>query len=308
MSEKALKQLVGALAIVVVLWGAATLVSRAGGDSISAGGEVEAFFAAIEPASVTAIRIERPADTIALVAEGGTWRVNGFRADSGSVARLFEVLTTASVADLAATNPSNHERMGVSADSARTLELSVGGAERTLLFGKEGPRVATIYARLPEQDDVYLVEGGFWSHLNRQLDDWRNRRMLAIDTAQVRRIAVDRDGDRFTLVRADTAWTFEDGAAARDQQVQSILGELGGGLVASRFVPDSDTLSARPASGSTVAYSGSGDVLAEVTVGAGLGPEGSGDRWGMVAGDSVRYRLPAFRVNLIVPTRASLQP
>jgi hypothetical protein len=78
--------------------------------------------------------------------------------------------------------------------------------------------------------------------------------------------------------------------------------------VASRFVPDSDSLSTRAPGGSTVAYSATGDVLAEVTVGAGLGAEGSGDRWGMVAGDSVRYRLPGFRVNLIVPTRESLQP
>jgi hypothetical protein len=292
----------------LVLWGVATLVSRAGGDSMSAGGDVGAFFVAADPASVTAVRIGRPADAIALVAVDGRWRVNGFSADSGSVARLFETLGTASVASLAATNPSNHERMGVSPDSARTLELTVGGATRSLLFGKEGPRVATIYARLPDDDDVYLVEAGLWSHLNRQLDDWRNRRMLTIDTSQVRRIAVDRDGDRFTLVRADTAWTFEDGSGARAQQVQSILGELGGSLVASRFVPDSDSLAARPPGGTTVAYSATGDVLAEVTVGAGLGAEGSGDRWGMVAGDSVRYRLPGFRVNLIVPTRESLQP
>jgi hypothetical protein len=308
MSEKALKQLVGALAVVIALWGTVTLVSRVGDDAAFVGSDVGSFFEGIDAASVTSLRIQRPTDTITLLAQGGTWRVNGFVADSGSVARFFQVLGDASVGGLAATNPANHERMGVATDSARTLEVTVGGVTRALLFGKEGPRVATIYARMPGQDDVYLVQGGLWSHLNRQLDDWRNRNMLAIDTSRVSRIVVNRDGDRFTLVRADTVWTFEDGTAARATQVRSILGELGGGLVASRFVPDSDTLSARPASGSTTAYSAEGDVLAEVTVGAGLGPEGAGDRWGMVAGDSVRYRLPGFRVNLIVPTRASLQP
>jgi hypothetical protein len=293
---------------VIALWGVATLVSRAGDDSIGVGQDVALFFDGIDAASVTEARIERPADTIALVVRDGVWHVNGFRADSGSVARLIETLGGADVAALTATNPANHERMGVSSDSVRVLELTVGGATRTLLFGNEGPRVATIYARLPDQDDVYLIEAGLWGHLTRQLDDWRNRRLLAIDTSLVRRVAVDRDGDRFTLVRGDTAWAFEGGGSARAQQVQGILGELGGGLVASRLVPDGDTLAARPASGSTVAYSASGDVLAEVTVGAGLGPEGTGDRWAMVAGDSVRYRLPGFRVNAIVPTRASLQP
>jgi hypothetical protein len=308
MSETRLKQLVGALAVVVVLWLVASVVSRAGDGAIGAGQDVAAFFDGLDAASVNSVRIERPGDTIELVAEGGAWRVNGLRSDSGSVVRFFETLTGAAVGDLAATNPANHERMGVSADSARTLELIVGESTRTLLFGKEGPRVATIYARLPDQDDVYVVEGGLWAHLTRQLDDWRNRRMLAIDTSRVARIAVNRDGDAFTLIRADTAWTFEDGSAARPSQVRSVLGELGGGLVASRFVPDSDTLSTRPAGGSTVAYSATGEVLAEVTVGRGLGEEGAGDRWGMVGGDSVRYRLPGFRVNLIVPTLESVRP
>jgi hypothetical protein len=40
-----------------------------------------------------------------------------------------------------------------------------------------------------------------------------------------------------------------------------------------------------------------------VTVGS-----GSGDRWATAAGDSVRYRLPPFRVDLIVPRVETLRP
>jgi hypothetical protein len=306
-SERTLKRLVGALAAVVVLWGVATLVSRAGDDRAGVGEEIAAFFEGVDSSSVTGARIERPRDTIALELEGGVWRVNGFASDSGSIARFLATLADAEVTEMVATNPANHERMGVSADSARALVLEVGGATRRLLFGKEGPRVATIYARAPDRDEVYLVSGGLWSHLNRQLDDWRNRRLLAIDTARVRRISVDRDGDRFTLVRADTIWTFEDGSPVRAAQVRSLLNELGGGLIASRFVGDSESLAARPPGGSTIAYAETGEVLAEVTVSA-RDEEGTNDRWGMVAGDSVRYRLPGFRVDMIVPTRASLAP
>ncbi len=303
MSEKALKQLVGALVVVVALWGIATLVSRAGDGSIGATGELAAFFDGVDASSVGSVRILRPTDTIALSAEGGAWRVNGFRADSGSIARFFETLSGAEVGDLVATNPANHDRMGVSTDSAKTLEMRVGGSARTLLFGKEGPRASTIYARRSGADEVYLVEAGLWNHLQRQLGDWRNRRMLAIDTGRVARVTVERETDRFTLVRADTTWTFEDGGAARTPQVESLLRELGGGLVASRFVPDGDSLAALPQGGRTVAYSADGAVLAEVTVGS-----GTGDRWGMVVGDSVRYRLPAFRVDAVVPTLESLRP
>jgi hypothetical protein len=303
MSDRALKQLVGALAVVVVLWVVATLLSRAGDGSIDAGGDLAQFFDGVDATSVTSVRIIRPQDTIRLSMDGATWRVNGFRADSGSVARFFQTLEDAEMGGLSATNPANHERMGVSADSARTLELAVAGSTRSLLFGDEGPRPATIYAREPGSNEVYLVEGALWNHLQRQLDDWRNRRMLAIDTSRIASIAVERDEDAFTLVRADTVWTFADGSAARASQVSSLLGELSGGLVASRFVPDGDSLAALPQGGSTVALSAEGDVLAEVRVGS-----GTGDRWGMVAGDSVRYRLPSFRVNAIVPTLESMRP
>ncbi|HUF76626.1 MAG TPA: DUF4340 domain-containing protein, partial [Longimicrobiales bacterium] len=158
-------------------------------------------------------------------------------------------------------------------------------------------------AREPGSDQVYLVEGALWNHLQRQLDDWRNRKMLAIDTSRVVRIAVERSDDAFTLVREDSVWTFADGGAVDEPQVRSILGELAGGLVASRFVADDDSLAALPSGGSTVAFSEEGDVLAEVTIG-----EGTAERWAMVAGDSVRYRLPSFRVDLIVPTLESVRP
>jgi hypothetical protein len=302
MSERALKQLVGALAVVVVLWLAATLVSRAGDGSIGPSGDLAAFFDGVSADAVSEVRILRPADTIVLSRAADAWSVNGFRADSGSVARFFQTLEGAEPGNLMATNPANHDRMGVSADSARTLELELGSQTRSLLFGGNGPRPSTIYARQPGADQVYLVEGALSSHLQRQLDDWRNRRMLAIDTGTVARIAVQRGDDAYTLVRGDSVWTFADGGAARESQVRSVLNELAG-LVASRFVADDDSLAARPPGGSAVAFSEQGDVLAEVTVG-----DGTGERWAMVAGDSVRYRLPAFRVDLIVPTLESVRP
>jgi len=303
MSEKALKQLVGALAVVAALWALVTFFSRSGDGSIGPGSELAGYFEGVDATSVTAASILRSADTIRLDREGEAWRVNGFRADSGSVARFFQTLEVSSVGDLAATNPANHDRMGVSADSARTLELEVGGSVRTLLFGHQGPSPGTIYARQEGADEVYLVQGALWNHLQRQLDDWRNRRMLALDTTRIARIDVTRDGASFTLVRADTTWTFADGSATRASQVENLLRELGGGLVASRFVTDDDSLATLPTGGSTVALSEAGDVLGEVTVGS-----GSGDTWGRVAGDSIRYRLPSFRVSSITPTLESVRP
>jgi len=301
MSQKTLTRLLAALGIVVVLWAGATLLSRRGGSSAPTG-EIAAFFEGVDSSTVTGVTIANNGDTTELEPQGDTWEVNGFQADSGTVARFFQAIRDTKVGSLAASNPANHARMGVSADSAGSLALEVGGSERTLLLGKAGPRASTVYARLPDEDDVYLLDSSLRSSLTRGLDDWRNRRMLAIDTSKVSRIEVQRGDDDFTLVRGDSAWTFEDGAATDSVKVQGILGQLGGGLVASRFVPDDDPLAALPPGGSTTAYSATGDVLAKVTIGG-----GDGDRWAMAQGDSVRYRLASFRIDLITPTEESVE-
>lgn len=302
MSERALKRLVGALAVVFGLWVLAYLVTR-GGGSIDAPSDVGEAFDGVDETSVTAVRFIHPSDTVELRRVGDGWRVNGFRADSGSVARFFEAAAGAEANDLVATNPANHERMGVAGDSVNTVQIEIGGETRTVLVGNTGPRVATAYARMPDEDDVYLLEGGLRAHVVRPLDDWRNRRMVSIDTSRVSRISVQRNDDRYTVVRGDSAWTFEDGSAASARGVENLLQQLGGALVAAGFAADSDSISALPESGSTTAYSEGGDVLAEVTVGS-----GSGELWAMAAGDSVRYRIATFRADLIAPPLARMQP
>jgi len=301
-SESTLKKLVGALAVVALLWVVALLLTR-GGGSLDVPSDLAATFEGVTDATTDGVRFIGPDDTIELTRDGDAWRVNGFQADSGNVARFFSSVAEAQVGDLIATNPANHERMGVAGDSVRTLEIDTGGETRRLLVGGEGPRFSTAYVRLPDQDEVYLLEGGLRPHLIRRLDDWRNRKMLAIDTSRVARLDVSRAGDSFTLVRGDSAWTFEGGGPTVARQVTNVLEQLAGSLVASGFVPEGDSIAALPQDGATVAYSEAGDVLARVTFGS-----GSGERWAMAAGDSIRYRIASFRANLISPTRELVTP
>lgn len=304
MSERTLKRLLGALGAAAALWLVIFFVSNRAADSEP---EIESaiatFFDGASDTTLSAVRLSSQAGAVELRRVAGSWMVNGFRSDSGSIARFFQTLGNSRVASLAASNPTNHARMGVAADTAARVELEGQGASRTLLIGVDGPRSATVYARLPDEDAVYLLDSGIRSFVFRQLDDWRNRRMVRIDTAQVRRIAVTRDRDSFELVRGDSAWTFANGTPADANQVRGLMNELAQGVVASRFVADTDSIGMLPQAGRTVVYDATGQELTAVTVGG-----GTGDRWGMVAGDSVRYRLPPFRVDLVVPTLESVRP
>jgi len=95
----AVVHLAGALAVVAVLWIAATLVTRAGDGSIEGGADLAAFFEGVDAASVDEARILRPADSIRLMRQGDAWQVNGFRADSGAVARFFRPGYQANIVD-----------------------------------------------------------------------------------------------------------------------------------------------------------------------------------------------------------------
>jgi hypothetical protein len=301
MSDRTLKQLVGALVIAVVLWGVTTLVAGSGGGSIGPTGDIVGFFDGMNAPAIDVVRMTGPAGEVELRRTDARWRANGFDASQSTIDRFFEALAEAEIGDLAATNPANHERMGVSQDSAVTFEVEMGGETRALLIGDQGPRFRTVYGRLPGEDEVYLIEGDVRVHARRELDDWRDTEIVSVDTAQVARVEIERDGEAYTLVRGDSVWTLEDGEEIDQIQARNVLIELAS-MIAAGFLTEADSLYAMPQAGSNVAYSEAGEVLAEVTIGS-----GDGERWARATVDSITYRLSSFRVGRIAPTREALE-
>lgn len=301
MSDRHLKALVGALVLAVGAWLVTNLLS--GGDgAIGASGEVLNVFEGVTPESIEAVRLAGPSGGVTLTRADDGWSADGFDADSATVQRLLASLAEAEVGDLVAANPANHRRMGVSADSAITLEMDAGGRTRSILVGDQGPRFETSYVRMPDEDEVYLLEGDLRVHVRRPLDDWRNRNIVRVDTSLVARIEVERDDDAYTVVRGDSLWTFEDGSEADQGQVRNILAELRS-VLAAGFLTEGDSLFGLPEAASAVAYAEDGSVLAEVTIGA-----GEGERWARTPADSVVYRISAFRAGRLVPTVEDVRP
>lgn len=300
MSERTLKGLVGALAVALGLWVVATFVSG-GSASIAAPGDVAGFFEGADADAVQAVRIVTPDETMALERVDGRWSISGFPADSAAVTRLLDGIAQASIGELVAANPDNHQRMGVSSDSTTTLEIDVAGDVRELHVGDTGPRFGTAFARRPGDDEVYLLEGDLRAQLGRDLDQWRDRTMVAIDSSAVTRIEVQRQGDAYTLVRGDSVWAFESGDEVAAPAVDGVLAELAR-LVATGFVADSDSIASLEVASTTRAYDVAGALLAEITIG-----EGDTDRWARTASDDYLYRVSAFRADRVAPTRERLE-
>jgi hypothetical protein len=299
-SDRTLKILILALVVVAALWGLASLLGGpSSGGGAEGSGEMAELLEGVSGETVSRVRFMGPDDTITLRRESPEWRVNGFRADSATLARFWDELEEASVGDLMAANPENHARMGVSADSARVLEMELEGQTRTLLVGNQGPRFGTAFVRLPDADEVFLLRGNIRPSLTRSLDDWRNKRMAAVDTARVQTIRVQRQEESYTLIRTDTVWSLADGGEEADAPtVRTLLGQLAR-LQATGFQEPQDTLPDRAVS--LTALDAPGDTLLHLELGG-----GEGERWARVTGDSILYRFPSWRVSQVAPPRADL--
>ena len=80
-----------------------------------------------------------------------------------------------------------------------------------------------------------------------------------------------------------------------------MLSELSS-LVATGFVAEGDSIAELAEAATTRALSSSGEVLAEITIGA-----GSVDRWARTASDEYLYRVSSFRADRVAPPLASVR-
>ncbi|HEY8483975.1 MAG TPA: DUF4340 domain-containing protein [Longimicrobiales bacterium] len=297
MSRKTLQILLGVVGALLVVYGVTVAVGPRTGSPARADALASAI-ESIDPKRVTAIRFYGPGDTVELRRGDRGWLANGYPADSGLVAMLWEALEEARVGQLVARNPANHGRLGVAEDSARVAEFDRGSGEPVrLLVGREGPSYPSVYVRLPGRDEVYLLHADLAPAARRSLTQWRDRTIVRVDTARVNRIEVEREGGRYVLARENGRWTL-DGSAADSLAVSNLLRELAL-LVASDFAPDTARLPERKVR-TVTALGAAGDTLARLTFG-----EGDARGWWVrVAGTETLYQIPAWQADRLAPERA----
>ncbi len=289
MSEKALKNAIYFLAVVTALYLLTTLLGRGGGGAdVDDSALAEAL--EVDRTQASAVVIEGPDMAIRLERSDGGWTVNGFPADSTAVDRFWRGVEGTRVASVAATNPDNHERLGITEDSAWTVTFD---DDATVLLGKSGSQFGTSYARLPGEDVVHLVRGDLRSAATRSLVDWRNKRVLAVDTASVARVEVTRDGSTRVFERGDSTWTAA-GEDVDQTTIRNLLQELAA-FQATGFAPDSVTIG-DPPDRSVVAFDASGNQVGTLFL-----DEGEGNLRASSSQSPYVFEVPSWRADRIAP-------
>ena len=290
MSEKTLRMALYSLVAVTALYAGVTLMRGGGNGSVAADSALAEALAEMAGESHTRYDITGPRDTLRLERDVDGWTVNGFAADSGAVSRFLRAVKDVEIASVAAANPANHGRLGVTADSAWSLGTGDG---RAVLLGKTGNRFRTAYARLPDQDLVSLIEGDLRSAAARSLVDWRDKMILRLDTALVASIAITRDGETAVYARQDSSWTL-DGDEADATTVRNVLQELAN-MRASGFAPEDVSMPDEPER-TVVAVDTDGTELASLEL-----AEGDGNFRVTSADSPYVFEVPTFRANRVAP-------
>ena len=299
MSERTLKQIFGALGILVILWLGSVLLSGRRGGGPASGGGVASLLEGLDETTVDAVRIVGPNQTMALQRSGGVWTVNGNLADSVTVTRFWNALEGAEVGGVVANNPSNHERMGLSADSAWTVDFTLAdGGMASVLVGKTGPIFPSGYVRLPDQDAVVVVSGDFRPTVILSITQWRDKTILRVDTAAVVRVVLETDEGIHVAERSDTTWSV-DGEPANANTMRSVLDELAN-LVALGFVEDGEALEENPRR--VIALGAEADTLGIVVV-----TGGAATRHARTPGSATVFEIPIFRADRITPAIEALR-
>jgi len=244
MSDRLLKILVGALAVLLLAWVVARFVAARGGAPEPAGFEL----AAAAELELDSVLIEAADETVRLRAGDG-WTVNGHEAIAEAGASLKRGLEEARVGGLVSRNPENHERLGVTETTGRRLTIYAGGtAQLSLIIGERARVFDQAYVRRVGDDEVYTLQGTLIGLARRGVDDWRKKEILAASREDIQRVEFTYPDESFSLVRDSVAWHLEpSGPAAQSGVVSSLLGQLAG-LRAIGFAADSiaDTLSWDP--------------------------------------------------------------
>ncbi len=299
MSEQTLKRVLGALGVVVVLWLASVLLSGRGGGRVAPDGGIASLFEGLNGTTVVAVQIVGPSQTVSLQRSDGGWIVNGNPADSLAVARLWSAFSGAEVGGVVATNSANHERMGLSADSAWTMDFTLAdGGMASIVVGKPGPSFPSVFVRLPDQDEVVVVTGDFRPIVVQSVALWRDKTILRLDTASVVRVVLVTDVGMHIAERADTSWSV-DGEPANVGTIRSLLGELAG-LNAQGFVVDGEALEEDPTR--VIALGTSGDTLGIVVITA-----ASGTNHARTPGRATVFEISSSAASRLTPAIESLR-
>ncbi|MBI3825343.1 MAG: DUF4340 domain-containing protein [Candidatus Rokubacteria bacterium] len=186
----------------------------------------------VENKDVTALRMKRPADTVALKREGDDWRLLepvAARADRAKVEEAITALaTTRSDREIEAA-PRALADFGLDKPSAEVTVTLKDGKTLGLVLGARTPTGAWVYAREAGKAPVFTTSDSVQRLVTAPVADFRDKTILAFDGASVSGLDVTVGGETLALEHGATAWSITRPLArpADGDSISDFLSKLG---------------------------------------------------------------------------------
>lgn len=177
----------------------------------------------LDPSRLAAIELVDRDGTVRIERDGGRWilpGLDGYTAREDRVTELVRGLQTLRIGEPSTKNPERHARVGLVAPDAggeaaalvRVLDPDGAAICELLLGDVDRSRSAdALFVRRPGEDQCWLAEG----RVRRETSaaSWYDTSVIALDTSEVRRAAIDFEGrpeSGYAIERADrTQFGFE---------------------------------------------------------------------------------------------------
>ena len=149
-----------------------------------------------------------------LVRIGDTWRVGTHDAFPFKLGLFWLRVSDIDGAQLIATNPASHERMGVANDQGTTVSFFVGQIKQDqFLVGKWAPEVGLCYLRRSGKDEVYGIPCPERAPFifDPDPDGWRDPLVALIPREEVESLTFAYPDEEFVLKLIDGRWVVANG-------------------------------------------------------------------------------------------------
>jgi hypothetical protein len=174
--------------------------------------QLEGSLLRVKQDEITAVEISPfQKESIALNKEENRWMIERpirSGADAETVGALLRDLESASRDLVVSVAGSDIEKYGLDRPLFR-LVLEAGPERKTLLIGREDFTGNDMYVQLEGDSEVFLTSRTLSTVLDKELFQWRDKKVLAFERPQVQAIELDNAEGKIRLRRQDEEWFME---------------------------------------------------------------------------------------------------
>ena len=146
--------------------------------------------------------------TLELKQVDSKWQVNGFPADASHVKEVTDAFDSVQITSRASTNPDHQASFEVDSKKGVTLTLYHGDQQvQQAIIGKTAGG-NSVYMRLPDQNDVYVMDGLDRYLLSDDITVWRDHAVADFASDHIRQIAYAATVDNWKLIQDKDGWTL----------------------------------------------------------------------------------------------------